>query len=93
MSLRVPSWRAVWAAAGTRETGREGFLQGCEESPTMHWGELAGYERFSWACLIPAKLGAQAGADSNHLYWLGYQAQFHKRSLTASLHCWGHREE
>lgn len=71
VSLRAPSWRAVWAAAGTKETGREGFLQGCEESPTRHWGELAGYERVSWARLIPARLEGTSWSRQQSLILAG----------------------
>lgn len=47
MSLGAPSWRAVRASVGPRETGREGFLQGSKRG-SHHWvggRELAGLQK------------------------------------------------
>lgn len=93
MSLRAPSWRAVWAAAGTKETGREGFLQGCEESPTRQWRELAGYERVSWARLILARLGGTSWSRQQSLIPAGLSGSVPQTGPDSLLACWGHRED
>lgn len=46
VSLGAPSWRAVRASAGPRETGREGFLQGSKKGvPPLGGEELAGLRK------------------------------------------------
>lgn len=44
MSLGAPSWRAV-RLAGSRETGREGFLQGSQRVPPLGGGSWQVCER------------------------------------------------